>query len=598
MMARRVIAGRGGFSPKALFAAGEQGVWYDPSDLTTLYQDAAGTTPVTAMEQPVGLMLDKSGKSPTTWLQKISDPTLSTTTGWSNPAAFSAGKYISGNSSYSPTATIGKLYRYTYTVSTASAGGLAIYICGVQKGTSSPIPAGTYSGTVVAISTKVFEFYDPSWGWTGQIDSVSVEELQGNHAFQTTSANRPVLSARVNLLTKTERFDDAVWVKTGFLAFDSGSVANTTATLDPNGKNTADLLVENSATSYHDVVSGDIAGLAGTAYTLSRYVKAGAGSRWIVLVLFESLSNQICYGHFQPSTNTVGIIGSAGAQWTSVSFTRTDVGNGWYRLVLTATLTSAANISDRSRFKTTDGGVSSYAGDGTSSMYWWGASLVPANQASLPYQRVNTATDYDTVGFPLYLRFNGSNSAMQTNSVDFTGTDKMTAFAGVRKLSDTARGIIVELNDASVGTNKYFCMDAPSTIAFTGATSPYANFNTQVHGSVNQKDGDYATFCTTNVFAAPTTNVLTSEIDIALKNTNSAKLRVNGIVPVKATTTFTGTNMSGNLPNASLYIGARGGSSRYFNGHLYSLIVRGAQTPANLIAATERYVARKTGVTL
>lgn len=45
-----------------LFANGEQGVWYDPSDLSTLFQDAAGTIPVTGVEQPVGLMLDKSGR--------------------------------------------------------------------------------------------------------------------------------------------------------------------------------------------------------------------------------------------------------------------------------------------------------------------------------------------------------------------------------------------------------------------------------------------------------------------------------------------------------------------------------------------------------
>lgn len=44
-----------------LFIAGEQGAWYDPSDLSTLYQDAAGTIPVTANGDPVGLMLDKSG---------------------------------------------------------------------------------------------------------------------------------------------------------------------------------------------------------------------------------------------------------------------------------------------------------------------------------------------------------------------------------------------------------------------------------------------------------------------------------------------------------------------------------------------------------
>lgn len=50
------------FNPASLFANGEQGVWYDPSDLSTLFQDSAGTVPVTGVEQPVGRMLDKSGR--------------------------------------------------------------------------------------------------------------------------------------------------------------------------------------------------------------------------------------------------------------------------------------------------------------------------------------------------------------------------------------------------------------------------------------------------------------------------------------------------------------------------------------------------------
>jgi len=50
------------FSPASLFKAGEQGAWYDPSDLSTLFQDAAGTIPVTAGNQQVGLMRDKSGR--------------------------------------------------------------------------------------------------------------------------------------------------------------------------------------------------------------------------------------------------------------------------------------------------------------------------------------------------------------------------------------------------------------------------------------------------------------------------------------------------------------------------------------------------------
>lgn len=48
---------------KSLFASNEQGFAYDPNDLTTLYQDAVGTVPVTAVGQPVGLIRDKSGRN-------------------------------------------------------------------------------------------------------------------------------------------------------------------------------------------------------------------------------------------------------------------------------------------------------------------------------------------------------------------------------------------------------------------------------------------------------------------------------------------------------------------------------------------------------
>jgi len=48
------------FSPLSLFAASEPGAWYDPSDLTTMFTDAAGSTPVTTPGQTVALLLDKS----------------------------------------------------------------------------------------------------------------------------------------------------------------------------------------------------------------------------------------------------------------------------------------------------------------------------------------------------------------------------------------------------------------------------------------------------------------------------------------------------------------------------------------------------------
>ena len=49
------------WTPLQLFLAGEQGAWYDPSDLSTLFQDAAGTIPVAVDGDPDGLIVDSSG---------------------------------------------------------------------------------------------------------------------------------------------------------------------------------------------------------------------------------------------------------------------------------------------------------------------------------------------------------------------------------------------------------------------------------------------------------------------------------------------------------------------------------------------------------
>ena len=53
--------GGGAFTPASLFASSERGAWYDFNDLSTLSQDTAGTIPVTAAGQPIGLARDKSG---------------------------------------------------------------------------------------------------------------------------------------------------------------------------------------------------------------------------------------------------------------------------------------------------------------------------------------------------------------------------------------------------------------------------------------------------------------------------------------------------------------------------------------------------------
>ena len=48
------------WTPASLFTASEVGGWFDPSDLSTVWQDSARTTPG-AVDQPVGALDDKSG---------------------------------------------------------------------------------------------------------------------------------------------------------------------------------------------------------------------------------------------------------------------------------------------------------------------------------------------------------------------------------------------------------------------------------------------------------------------------------------------------------------------------------------------------------
>ena len=71
-------------------------------------------------------------------------------------------------------------------------------------------------------------------------------------------------------------------------------------------------------------------------------------------------------------------------------------------------------------------------------------------------------------------------------------------------------------------------------------------------------------------------------------------LRVNGS-QVGTSSADQGTGTFGNYP---LFIGARNSASLFFNGHLYSLIVRGAQSNTGQISSTETWVASKTGITI
>jgi hypothetical protein len=443
------------FSPASLFAAGEQGVWYDPSDLTTLFQDSAGTTPVTAVEQPVGRMLDLSGR--------------------------------------------------------------------------------------------------------------------GNHATQSTSAARPVLSARVNLLERTEDFSNTYWTTSFSLInpFGSGSVVN--ATTAPDGTNTADLVTETTGTGNHYLFTAVFSDA--TTKTFSLCVKA-AGRSKVRLTVGAAAVTQGVYAQADLLAGTITSATLISGAYTPVSSSIVNLGDGWYRCSVTVTTPATSHVGYIQLVD--DSGQINYTGNGTSGLYIWGADLRATNDGvGLPvYQRVNTTTDYDTTGFPLYLRFDGTDDSMATGNISFTSTDKMTVFGGVRKINDTV-SIYTELS-ANLNSS------AGSFLLLSG-TNNVTGFEGTSRGSAPAALGTTARFA----IAAPVTAIVTDIFDISAP---LARIRVNGVVGTDGTSSQ-GTGNYGNYP---LYIGSRAGPSLPFNGRIYSLIVRGAASTAQQISDTETWVNGKT----
>jgi len=170
-----------------------------------------------------------------------------------------------------------------------------------------------------------------------------------------------------------------------------------------------------------------------------------------------------------------------------------------------------------------------------------------------------------------YLSFDGTDDGMATPSINFTGTDKMTVWAGVRKLSDAATGIIAELSTNSDSTNGTFTLAAS-----VGGN----NYYTQSRGTVRSVQNATG-------YVAPNSAVLVAEAKIS---TDTLRLHVNNAAP-RSSATDQGTGNYGNYP---LYIGRRGGTSLPFNGRIYQLIIRGAASSDGQIAAGEAWCNSKT----
>ncbi len=184
--------------------------------------------------------------------------------------------------------------------------------------------------------------------------------LFGSGALRRGDRGVLIEGSRTNLLTYSQEFDNAAWTK-----------ANTTVTVNataaPDGTATADLITLTGAS----IGIRNSASASAGAKTYSFFVKSSGGSRYFQILTDGTVQ---AFANFDIQTQTTGTLG------TSVnSASVTTLGNGWYRLVMTATDASATNP-----YIALVSGLTAAWSSGASSgaFFVWGAQLEAASFAS------------------------------------------------------------------------------------------------------------------------------------------------------------------------------------------------------------------------
>jgi hypothetical protein len=159
--------------------------------------------------------------------------------------------------------------------------------------------------------------------------------------------------------------------------------ANGTVTLNdavaPDGTTTATSWIEDLTTSGRYISSVNFTPSLNTYYTISVFVKIASGSRYFG-ILFAAGA-----GWAGATTPTVvfelsgsGTVTSTSGSPGFISASIQPVGNGWYRCAATALSDPTSTTASRIQLRLSNSSTSaapSYAGDGTSGVYIWGAQL-------------------------------------------------------------------------------------------------------------------------------------------------------------------------------------------------------------------------------
>lgn len=375
--------------PLWLFGNGAKGAWYDPSDMSTLFQDQV--TPVTAMEQFVGIVLDKSLGGIRGPENIVNGDFRSEKSGWFE----SIGSYwtVANGRATFPTGlglrklfqdfTLTGVHELTVNVNVTLGTMLITAKDSANVTIEKALGVGNHDVRIIfmnGVNSVGFTRGGPVTNMTGSIGGVSLRSVPGKHLYQPTSAARPKLSARMNLFPVTEPL------------FGYSSPVESTADVPPGTGVSKSYLI--TITALSNLTMSVTAPSASVESVF--YIKAGNVTAFTFLTRNSTTSTNLG----AKSLNTVTGVASAGI---------TALGDGWFKVVLP----QATGFSPGQLLTIYFGATSGFPAGATVRLA--GASCVDASAANyteLPYQFVRGPTDYDTTVGKAQLHFDGIDDFM------------------------------------------------------------------------------------------------------------------------------------------------------------------------------------------
>lgn len=264
-----------------------------------------------------------------------------------------------------------------------------------------------------------------------------------------------VEEARTNLLTYSEQFNDATWVKVR-------AAITPDTVVSPDGTQDADSWIEDTATGIRTMLGASVSYVSGTAYTASIYAKSASGARYLQLSF-----SSVTFGG-TTSTNSAVFDLNAGTRIVGAALTSatiTPAGNGWYRCDITKTATASNTSTAHTIFAMRDAYsidvATGYTGDGTSGLTIWGAQL-EAGAFATSYIPTVAATVTRTADSAVMTGTNFSSWYNQTEGTFVAAYSLISVSASVRNIctaSDGTGNNRVSLGVGSSGTSNMFCFD-------------------------------------------------------------------------------------------------------------------------------------------